>query len=123
MKKKDVILLVLLLAVAAAAALFLRFSGKQEPQRIVVTVDGAVFGAYSLFEERTIDVKNVFGHNKIVIENGAAYMKAADCPDKYCMTYKPVSRTNESIICLPHRLVVRVEGIGKKQTEIDGIAQ
>lgn len=126
MKKKDVILLVLLLGAAAAAVLFLLFSGRQEAQRIVVTVDGAVFGTYSLFEERTVDVENAFGHNRIVIENGSAYMEAADCPDKYCMTYKPVSRTNESIICLPHRLVVRAEGTkstGIEQTELDGIAQ
>ncbi len=67
MKKKDVFLLMLLLAAEAAAAIFLRFSGEQEARRIVVTVDGAVFGTYSLFEERTVDVENAFGPNMIGI--------------------------------------------------------
>ena len=121
MKKKDVCLFVLLLAVAAVMALFMRALGGHTGERIVVTIDGALFGEYRLSEDRTIDVEGDFGQNRIVIQNGSAYMEAADCPDKYCMTYEPISKTNESIICLPHRLVVQVEGL--EYTEIDGIAR
>lgn len=90
-------------------------------ERIVVTVDGAEFGTYNLSQDQVINVENAFGTNRIVIKNGSAYMEAADCPDKYCMTYQPIAKTNESIICLPHRLVVEVEGA--KYTKTDGITR
>ena len=121
MKKKDVFLFVLILAVSAVMALFITLRVGYTGERIVVTIDGALFGEYRLSEDRTIDVEGDFGQNRIVIQNGSAYMEAADCPDKYCMTYEPISKTNESIICLPHRLVVQVEGL--EYTEIDGIAR
>ena len=121
MKKKDVCLLALLLAVAAVMALFIKLRGGYTGERIVVTIDGAFFGEYRLSEDRTIDVEGDFGQNRIVIQNGSAYMEAADCPDKYCMAYRQLSKTNESIICLPHRLVVQVKDA--EYTEIDGIAR
>lgn len=121
MKKRDGYLLVFFLAAAAVMAFFMKVRGKDAGERVVVTIDGAVMGEYRLSEDRTIDVENAFGVNRIVIKNGSAYMEAADCPDKYCITYQPISKTNESIICLPHRLVVQVEGA--EDGEIDGIVR
>lgn len=120
MRKKDLFLLLLIVAAAAVTALCLRFAGVSDGAEITVSVDGETYGTYPLFEDRTIEIENTFGTNRIIIENGSAYMESADCPDKYCMTYKPISKTNENIICLPHRLVVRVSGA---ESEIDAITQ
>lgn len=120
MRKKDLFLLLLIVAAAAITALCLRFAGVSEGTEIAVSVDGETYGTYRLFENRTIEIEDRFGYNRIIIENGSAYMASADCPDKYCMTYKPISKTNENIICLPHRLVVRVTGT---KSEIDAITQ
>lgn len=121
MKKRDVLLLAFIAALAAAMALFLQLRRGHDGARVVVAVDGELFGEYSLFEDRIIDVEGILGYNRLVIENGSAYMEAADCPDKYCMTYKPIAYANENIICLPHRLVVQVEGL--EDTKMDGIAR
>lgn len=120
MKKKDLFLLLWIVAAAAAMALFLRFTKVYDGAEIIVSVNGETFGRYSLFEDRMIDVENEFGHNRIVVEDGSAYVTSADCPDKYCMTYNPISKTNENIICLPHRLVVLVTGA---ENEIDAITR
>ena len=121
MKKRDGCLLVFFLAVAVVIAIFMRIRGNDVGEHIVVTIDGTLFGKYRLSENQMIDVENTFGVNRIVIQNGSAYMETADCPDKYCMTYQPISKTNESIICLPHHLVVQVEGADV--TELDGIVR
>lgn len=121
MKKRDGYLLVFFLITAAAMAVFMNVFGKDAGECVVVTVDGEEFGVYRLSQDSVIEVENAFGSNRIVIKNGSAYMEAADCPDKYCMTYQPVTKANESIICLPHRLVVQVEG--KNYMETDGIAR
>ena len=120
MRRKDLFLLLCIVAAAAVIALFMRLAGSANGAEIIVSVDGETFGTYSLSVDRTIDVENEFGHNRIIIKGGSAYMEFADCPDKYCMTYKPISKTNENIICLPHRLVVRVTGA---ESEIDAVTQ
>ena len=41
-------------------------------------------------------------------------MKDAECPDKLCMRQGAISRDGQTIVCLPHKLVVEVIG-GEKE--------
>ena len=107
MKKRDYILIGCILLVAAVCAGFFLLTGK-EAQEAVVTVDGEVYGTYSLAKDQTIE-----------IQNGQAKMEWADCPDQLCVHQKAISRTGESIICLPNQVVVSVQG--SKESELDGI--
>lgn len=98
--------LLLTILTALAAAFFQNDAG----QTVRILTDGKLYGEYSLTDDRVIVIEGQHGYNKIVIENGTAYVEDADCPDKYCMKYKPISRGNETIVCLPHRLVVEITG-------------
>jgi hypothetical protein len=40
-------------------------------------------------------------------------VEAADCPDKLCVSHREIFREGESIVCLPHRVVVTVTKGGK----------
>ena len=51
--------------------------------------------------------------NTLVINGGKASIVSADCPDKLCVHQQEISKAGESIICLPHKLVVRIEGTGE----------
>ena len=35
-------------------------------------------------------------------------MTDADCPDKICVNHATISDVGESIVCLPHRVVVEI---------------
>ena len=107
MKKRDYILIGCILLVAAVCAGFFLLTGK-EAQEAVVTVDREVYGTYSLAKDQTIE-----------IQDGQAKMEWADCPDQLCVHQKAISRTGESIICLPNQVVVSVQG--SKESELDGI--
>ena len=48
------------------------------------------------------------GSNTLVIKNGEAAVTRADCPDLICVNHRVVKRNGESIICLPHRVVITV---------------
>ena len=86
-----------------------------------VTVDGRLYGTYSLSEPQEIPIElNGRIANIVVIEDGAAYMKDADCPDKLCMHQGAISRDGQTIVCLPHKLVVEV--IGGEKEEYDSIS-
>ena len=111
-QKKDFVLAAVIAIIAGISALMVMFAQSGAGTSVRVTVDGALYGEYSLSGEQSIFIDSASGYNRLVIENGSAYMAEADCPDKYCMDYKPVSRGGETINCLPHRLVG--EGTGTR---------
>lgn len=50
-------------------------------------------------------------YNRIVVADGYVFVSEASCPDKICAHTGKVNEPGDSIVCLPHRLVVRVESI------------
>ena len=115
--KNDIILICAILFVALAAALGL-FLFKKDGDTVTVTVDGKMFGEYSLSENRTVEIKNGNGYNLLVIEDGKAYVKEASCPDGICSSHRPVSSDGESIICLPNKVVIEVHTNGHNEPDI-----
>lgn len=77
-----------------------------------VTIDGALYGSFPLKEDMETTITTSYGSNTVVIEQGRAYVKEADCPDKICAGMPRISQDGEMICCLPHRLflTVRTEG-------------
>ena len=76
----------------------------------VVTADGEVTARYSLGEDRTVRLGSGEGYNVLQISGGAAAVVEANCGDHTCIRTGQISREGEAIVCLPHRLVVRIEG-------------
>ena len=108
MKKKDFMLGGGILAVALALLLVMKVTGSEAGNRIQVTVDGEVYGTYSLTEDQVIEVKEGDFYNRIRIEDGKAYMEEANCPDGYCERQGRISGGAQTIVCLPHKLIVEV---------------
>ena len=48
--------------------------------------------------------------NVILVEPGSIRMQSADCPDQICVDHALIHYNNETIVCLPHKLVVEVQG-------------
>lgn len=126
-KRNDLILILVLIFCAAAALALIRLG--QKPGKIVrVTVDESLFGEYPLDHDEEIIIKpggNLPGKNVLTIRDGQADMTLADCPDKICVKHKPVSKAGETIVCLPHKVVVEILAQGKDSEEesFDVIAQ
>lgn len=118
MKKNDLLLAAAVILAAAAVFAFQFFRQSSGRQFVEVAVDGEVFGTYDLGADQTIDIG---GTNRLVIEDGAARMEWADCPDQVCVRHRAVSRDGESIICLPNQVVVSVDST--EENELDGVAQ
>ena len=59
-------------------------------------------------------------YNLILIEDGKVSVADADCPDQLCVRQRSISGNGESIICLPHRLVVQIES--EEERKLDAIA-
>lgn len=108
MKKRDLYLAAALLLAAAVLFFVMRIGNQEEGSQVKITVDGETYGVYSLWEEQEIEIKGTAGENRIRIEDGKVRMIAADCPDGYCMDQGAIHRAAETIVCLPHKVVVEV---------------
>lgn len=110
--RNDLILAAVIIIMAAAGLLLINLT-KEQGNRLVVKIDGTETSSYSLSENTSFEVrtgKNGENINIVVIENGKAYVSEADCPDGICKDYRPVSYVGETIVCLPHKLVLEVTG-------------
>ena len=116
-EKNDLIFIAVLLFLAGIAALYLILF-RSEGDLVTVTVDGKLFGEYSLSEDRTVEIKQGDGYNILVIEDGYARVEDASCPDGICSAHKPVKHDGESIICLPNKVVIEVHSSSDEQPDI-----
>lgn len=122
LKKRDVIFIIIVILLAGIMAVFMYPKHGEKGEMVRIMIDGKEHGSYLLGEDRVIEISNNSGYNKIVIENGVVYMEKADCPDQYCVEHKAISKENEAIVCLPHKLVVEMHSQGKKAV-FDGVTQ
>ena len=112
MKKKflwDAALLLLCLCLAGGFFLWNALS-REEGAVAVVTVDGAEVARYPLDVPCEVVLHGTDGENVLVIEDGAAFIREADCPDKVCVRTGKIRYRGETIVCLPHRLMIRIQG-------------
>lgn len=117
-------LLILAFLLAAALAFGFMMIRKKEGRTVRVTVDGRLFGLYALDRDREVRIcpgeneeqssESPSWENILVIKDGQAQMIKADCPDLICVKHKPVSHVGESIVCLPHKVLVEVTGEEEK---------
>lgn len=122
MKKNDIILIAVLLAAALLTAVGMRIwqmNNTRDAAKVVVTIDGQVYGTYPLDEDRTERIELQDGsYNILTISDGYADVTEASCPDQICVKHNHIKYSKESIVCLPNKVVVTVEG--GEDSEIDG---
>jgi hypothetical protein len=75
----------------------------------VVTVDGEEVGRYALSQDKRLTIGEE-DYNIVEISQGEAAVTEANCGDLTCVHTGRISREGETIVCLPHKLIVRIEG-------------
>lgn len=119
-RKADIILVLVLLLVAAAAGIFM-LAVRDTGGEAVVLRDGQEILRLPLSEDAEQVITEGEGSNTVVIQDGAASVTQANCPDKVCVHTGEIRYEGQTIVCLPHKLVVKIEG-GEEQ-EVDAVAQ
>ena len=115
--RADLILICALLLISGGLLLLLN-AVNRSGEKVVVYRDGERIAEYPLQEERELLLKSGNGGTNILrISDGEADMVDADCPDRTCVGMHAIRHVGETIICLPHRLEIRIEG--EKEPEVD----
>lgn len=121
MKKNDIYLIVIILLISLATAVLFQVFLKQDGAVVLVTVNGEEYGKYSLNDNQSICIESNNGQNILVIQDGAAYMAEASCPDHVCVNTGRISAGGEVIVCLPNQVIVTV--VSSYKGEYDEIAK
>lgn len=121
MKKNDKILIAVGLIIALIAiVVFLLF--RKDGSKVLVTVDGVEYLTFDLNEDITHKIELANGrYNTLVIKDGYVDMVDASCPDRICVDHRNIHYTNESITCLPNRVVFTI--VGGVENEVDFIVR
>ncbi|MGI6094262.1 MAG: NusG domain II-containing protein [Lachnospiraceae bacterium] len=118
MKKRDGIIVAAVLLLAGLTWLLPRLFLSEENTCLQITVDGDVYGTYSLLEDQEIAVGAT---NVCKIENGVVTMIEAKCPDHLCIKQRAIDKKGGTIVCLPNRVVLEI--INAEENEVDIIAK
>ena len=121
MKKNDFYLIGgIIILVVLGFLLMLLF--RTEGSKLLITIDGKEHKTFDINEDITYEIEHEDGEwNTLVIKDGYVSMLDASCPDKLCVKHKRIHYDNETITCLPNRVVLKV--IGQEESDIDAIAE
>ncbi len=120
MKRMDLLLIISVLIIAGLLYIFGTKSYDTQYGEAVVYIDGKEIKRFLLNQDTEFNIEQNGHKNKLVIKNGFADITDADCPDKYCVNQKKISKVNEKLICLPNKVVVQIEN--GEISDIDGVA-
>ena len=141
-RKADIILFFVLVitGIAVSAVLAVSRSGASAGSKVVIESGGRLFATYALSEDRTIAVpapKQIMAddtakdngkgtsensaiydrYNIVEIHNGEVRVSEASCKNQVCVHHSAISRSGESIVCLPNRLLVRIDSDNSGEEE------
>ena len=116
-KRNTIILSVLILAAALGGILAQRVFLSRDGGYAIVQSYGEELTRLPLSKDTELMVGDAkIGYNRIRVENGMVFVEEADCPDKICVREGRKQNTGEVIACLPHELIIVVEGAGDMDT-------
>lgn len=118
--RNDIILVLAIVLLAIAGFLAVHFTGSQG-DRVVVLINGAETASYPLSEDLETVIQTGENTNTLVINEGKASVRDASCPDKICVNHRAISKAGETIVCLPHKVVVKVVS-SSDQNDVDIVA-
>lgn len=110
-------ILILLLIMSGLFSSFYIYGNNNKDKKVIVELSGKVYGVYDLNSDRIIDLKAPQSRVKINIENGYVFVLESGCPQKICKRMGKKNRINELIVCIPNRLIIRIEGEMKNNYE------
>lgn len=118
-KKADIVLFIILV-IAGLALSWLAVLDSGAGQKAVVTVNGQLYGTYDLSRDQEITIEQDGHINKITIKDGQVQMSYSDCKNQVCVNDGKISKTSQSIVCLPNRVMVEITG---REEGLDGVSQ
>ena len=108
----------MILIVAVLAISLISFAAIKMTQK-----DGKEVYKTSIKKDQIYQIPEENGTNVMQIKDGKVTMKKADCKDQICADHKAIEKSGETIVCLPHKVVIEIQSEDGKEQELDGVTQ
>lgn len=104
-----------LIAVIVIVNLFLIYYNAKnivysEKNEALIYSNNELVGKYVLDMNNEFTIKIDDGYNTIKVEENKIWVSDTDCPDKYCQNQGKISGVGEVIVCLPNKLLIKIDG-------------
>lgn len=114
-KKMDIVIIAVLLIISFTPHLiFFKTSQKGSKNNYaIIQVDGKIHKKIDLSKVKKSEKVNLNlpnGKNTLLIKNNSIQMKSANCNDALCVKQGNISKVGQTIICLPHKLIIEIKG-------------
>ncbi|MCQ1531541.1 NusG domain II-containing protein [Lutispora saccharofermentans] len=124
--KKGDILLLLIVLIAGISYFGLKLLYKDTGNKtVVISVNGKEYERVdmrNLSSEKLIHIELEEGrYIDIKADSKGAYVSDVVCPDKICQKTGVIDRVGQSIVCLPNKVQVFIEG--NEKADVDGVSQ
>ena len=103
----DVILALSLLLLSLSVFLIMKFA-RSEGDFVTVSINSEPVATYPLDKDGEYPILG--GELTLTVKGGEAFVSSSSCADKSCMRSGKISHSGESIVCLPNRVSISVEG-------------
>ena len=120
--KNDIILIVVIIALASLIFILINcFSSNGN--KVIIEQNAKQIATLNINKNQEYNIYDKEGNicNTVIISGGQVSMKYANCKDKICVNHKKINKNNESIICLPNKVVVTV--VSDKYSDVDEVAR
>lgn len=128
-KKFDVIIIVVLLVISIVPFLIFKgYMSSQEEKDVYyanITIDGKPYKSIRLDKDLNEEFKITTedGYNTVFVRNGEIAIVDADCADSVCIYQGFINSPGHQIVCLPHKLIITIEGKAAVSDGEDAIAK
>lgn len=81
-----------------------------------ITISGDLYKTIPLSNhkgEEILEIKTKHGTNIIKIIDQKIGIIEADCSDKVCMNPEYIDKPGQSLVCLPHKVMIEIKGIAE----------
>ena len=105
----DIIAVAVVIAIIFCAVLFVMPRSSGEGAEVCIYMDGELIETMPLDTDGSFTAYGEY-ENVITVMDGSVSITASDCPGEDCVHSSSISTPGRSIVCLPNRVEVRING-------------
>ena len=115
MKLNDLILIVMILLIVG---IILIFNKKEIPNQAKVYYENDLILTIDLSQNKEYDVQGYNGNVHIVVLDNKIKVEEENSPKHLCSKQGFISSSNETIVCLPNKILIKIESDDSLDTVI-----
>ena len=123
MRKKDFILIFVVSLIIDGAFGVNYFVNTKNVDSIEIYMDNKLYKTYDINDKEEIKIKSKEGYNIVKIHDKGVEIIEASCPDKVCIHQGFITKSSESIVCLPNKVHIKITTEDNHESEEDVISK